>query len=78
MIKVIRPKSIVNIGTNKLGTNTVCNSSIGAFHRAKLLTAIRSSRTDSKAMTIKKAFILLQNHTFLHLDRGTYIEFCLE
>ena len=48
------PNSNVNISTNKLGTNTVCNSSMGAFPRAKLMTAFRSSRTESKTMTLKE------------------------
>ena len=54
MIKAIRPKSNVNIGTNKLATNTFGDNSIGAFHRAKLMTAIRASRTNSKAVALKE------------------------
>ena len=54
MIKTIRSKSNVSIGTTKLGTNTVCNSLMGAFYRVKLMTAIKSSRTDSKAVTLKE------------------------
>ena len=54
MIKAIRPKTNVNIGTNKLCTDTVSNSLLGAFHRAKLMTAIKASRTDSEAVTLKE------------------------
>ena len=44
----------VNISTDKLCTNTVCNSSMGVFHRAKLMTAIRASRTNSKTVVLKE------------------------
>ena len=54
MTKVTRPTTDVNIDTKKLGTNAVGNSSMGAFHRAKLMTAIRARRTDSKTVALKK------------------------
>ena len=54
MIKAIWPELDVNIGSNKLGTDTVSNSTVGAFNRAKLMTAIRTSRTNSKAMPFKE------------------------
>ena len=54
MVKTVRPKLNVNICTNKLGTNTVCNCWMGASHRAKLMTAIRTSKTDSNTVTLKE------------------------
>ena len=53
MIKAVRAKTNVNIGTNRFGINTIGNSVMGAFHRAKLMTAIRASWTDSKAVSLK-------------------------
>ena len=54
MVKAIRSKSDVNVCTIKLDTNTDGNCMMDTFHRTKLLTAIRTSRTDSKAVTLQE------------------------
>ena len=54
MIKTIRPKTNVNIGTKKFGMNTVGNSSMVVFHRATLMIAIRAGRTNSEAVSLRQ------------------------
>lgn len=54
MIKVVRQKSDVNIGSNKLSTNIVSNSTMGALNRIELMTTFRTRRIDSEAVSFKE------------------------
>ena len=53
MIKIVGPKFNVSASTNELSTDAVGNYTMGMLNRTKLVTALRTSRTEFETMTFK-------------------------